>query len=176
MKLIRRVIPGSAMLMVAMACSAQTTTIPLMQIARDASNPALSARAALPPNPAARAVSDSALSESSTSGGLLLSPHPARKAQTLSTRYFLLNGLNLGMAVFDVEMTQHCIANRHCAEGNPLMPSSQAGQLGVNFALVGSGAFLSYRLKKQNNKMWILSPLVGISAHAAGVVSGFKNR
>jgi hypothetical protein len=80
------------------------------------------------------------------------------------------------MAVFDVEMTQHCIANHHCVEGNPLMPSSHAGQLSVNFALVGYGTFISYRLKKQENKLWLLSPTVGIAAHTVGVASGFANR
>ncbi len=45
----------------------------------------------------------------------------------------LVNGLQLGMMIFDVEMTQHCIADHHCQEGNPLMPSSHAGQLAVGF-------------------------------------------
>jgi len=57
------------------------------------------------------------------------------------------------MAVFDVEMTQHCLADHHCVEGNPLMPTSQAGALGVSLALVGSGAFISYKLKKQENEV-----------------------
>jgi hypothetical protein len=80
------------------------------------------------------------------------------------------------MAVFDVEMTQHCLADHHCVEGNPLMPTSQAGALGVSLALVGSGAFISYKLKKQETKLWMLSPVVGIAAHTIGVATGFAHR
>jgi len=58
-----------------------------------------------------------------------------------------LNGLHLSVAIFDVEMTQHCIAVHHCREGNPLMPSSLAGELGVGFALVGYGAVVSYEFQ-----------------------------
>jgi hypothetical protein len=79
------------------------------------------------------------------------------------------------MAVFDVGMTQHCIADHHCREGNPLMPSSLAGQLSVDFAYVGYGTFVSYRLKKHRNRLWLLSPAVGIAAHAVGVESGFAH-
>jgi len=97
------------------------------------------------------------LSGSSSSAGFVLVPPVAKAHRTLSKGFFLLNGMHLGMAVFDVEMTQHCIANHHCVEGNPLMPSSQAGQLGVNFAAVGLGAFFSYKMKEQDNGMWVLS-------------------
>jgi hypothetical protein len=79
------------------------------------------------------------------------------------------------MAVLDVELTQHCIANHHCVEGNPLMPSSHAGQLGINFALVGYGAFVSYKLKKQDRKLWVLSPTAGIAAHTLGVATGIAH-
>jgi hypothetical protein len=90
--------------------------------------------------------------------------------------FFLVHGLHLGLAVLDVELTQHCIANHHCVEGNPLMPSSHAGQLGINFALVGYGAFVSYKLKKQDRKLWLLSPTVGIAAHSVGVATGIAHR
>jgi len=55
------------------------------------------------------------------------------------------------------------------------MPSSRAGQLGVNFALVGYSTFMSYRLKKKESKLWILAPTAGIVAHTVGVVSGFAH-
>jgi hypothetical protein len=80
------------------------------------------------------------------------------------------------MAVLDVEMTQHCIANHHCVEGNPLMPSSHAGQLGINFALADYGAFVSYKLKKQDRKLWVLAQTVGIAAHSVGVATGIAHR
>jgi hypothetical protein len=80
------------------------------------------------------------------------------------------------MAVFDVEMTQHCLADHHCAEGNPIMPSSHAGQLGVSFAMFAYGAGTSYWLKKHHSRFWWTAPVVGIGAHAAGVATGFAHR
>ena len=85
---------------------------------------------------------------------------PARTVapRIVDKKYLILNGLHLGMAVFDVEMTQRCIANYTCREGNPLMPSSQAGQLAVDFAYVAYGAGLSRWLKKHKSRMWWLPP------------------
>jgi hypothetical protein len=88
----------------------------------------------------------------------------------------MLNGLHMGMAVFDVEMTQHCIADHHCREGNPIMPSSHAGQLSVNIALVGYGSYTSYKLKKRGSKLWRLSPMIGSAAHGAGAATGLVHR
>jgi hypothetical protein len=174
MKSMRRAL--LVMVMATSACLAQNSSIPLKQIEREARDPVLSARSAMLEAPAANVASDAAFSEPPASSGFVQPPAPARNPRTLSAGFLLLNGLHLGMAVFDVEMTQHCIANHHCSEGNPLMPSSHAGQLGVNFALIGYGSYLSYRLKKHDNKLWILSPAAGIAAHALGVASGFKNR
>jgi hypothetical protein len=160
-----------------LATSAQDNTIPLKQIEKDAQNLQLSARAAVPDNEAAVEHANAMLSGSSSSAAGLVLPAPApRFPRTLSPGFFLLNGAHLGMAVFDVEMTQHCLADHHCVEGNPLMPTSQAGALGVSLALVGSGAFISYKLKKQETKLWMLSPVVGIAAHTIGVATGFAHR
>jgi hypothetical protein len=175
MKLTHRIILGSAISLVALGCQAQNLAVPLRQIEREARDPVLSAKAAMIENPSARTASDAAYAEPLASTGFV-QPAATQKTRTLSTGYYLLNGLHLGMAILDVEMTQHCIANHHCTEGNPLMPSSQAGQLGVNFALVGYGSFLSYKLKKHDSKLWILSPTVGIAAHTLGFATGIKNR
>lgn len=115
-------------------------------------------------------------SSSSSSAGFVLAPQKTRFPRTASTGFFLLNGLHLGMAIFDVEMTQHCLADHHCVEGNPLMPTSMGGQLGVNFAIVGLGTLASYRMKKDDSKLWILSPTIGIAAHTLGVATGFAHR
>jgi hypothetical protein len=96
--------------------------------------------------------------------------------RTLDTRYYLLNGTHLEMMLLDVQMTRRCIADGHCKEGNPLMPSSLGGQLGVGFALVGSGAVSSYWLKRHHSRMWWIAPVVGIAAHGVGLVSGIKEQ
>lgn len=41
---------------------------------------------------------------------------PLKASRIADSKYFLLNGTHLGMAVFDVEMTQRCIADHHCRE------------------------------------------------------------
>ena len=164
---------GLTIAMGGLACSGQGAKIPLRQIEKDAQ---LSASATVPASEAAVSHSYEMSSGASTSAGFVFVPPTPARPRTLSKGFLLLNGLHLGMAVFDVEMTQHCIANHQCVEGNPLMPSSHAGQLSVNFALVGWGTFMSYRFKKQENKLWLLSPTVGIAAHTVGVASGFANR
>ena len=96
--------------------------------------------------------------------------------RTLDTRYFLLNGLELGMGMFDVALTQHCISNGHCREGNPFMPSSLGGQLGLNFGYAAYSSFISYKLKKRHSSFWMLAPVSGIAAHSVGVASGFQHQ
>jgi hypothetical protein len=52
---------------------------------------------------------------------------PAAKSEVRDKRYYVLNGLHPGMAVFDVEMTQRCISKQECREANPVMPSLKPG-------------------------------------------------
>ena len=160
-----------------MWCMAQDAKVPFKQIERDAQISAqMSALMMVPGEEAAVSRGEGTLAGTSSSSSFVFVPPKAAKVQrTLSPGFFLLNGLHLGLAVFDVEMTQHCIADHHCVEGNPLMPSSQAGQLVVNFAFVGYGTFISYKLKKQESRLWVLTPTLGIGAHVVGVASGFVN-
>jgi hypothetical protein len=162
-----------AVAMGALACSAQDATIPIRQIERDAQ---LSWEPATPGSEAAVSHSNGIPSGSSSSAaGFVLAPPAYKAPRTLSRGFFLMNGLHLGMAAFDVAMSQRCIADHQCREGNPLMPSSLAGQLSANFAYVGWGTFVSYRLKRHGSKLWWLSPTVGIASHAVGVASGFAH-
>lgn len=154
-------------------CSAQNATIPFRQIEREAR---ISAHLNVPDSEAALNRSYESSPTLSSASGFVYGPPSYKQPRVFNSKFVLINGLHLGMAAFDVGMTQHCIANHHCREGNPLMPSSLAGQLGVDSALVGYGTFISYRLKKQDSKIWWLSPVVGIAAHTAGVATGFVNR
>jgi hypothetical protein len=153
-------------------CSAQDATIPFRQIERDAQ---LSARLTVPADNAAISRAYSLPSESSPAAGFVFVPRATAPPKTLSSGFLFISGLHLGMSGLDIAMTQHCIADYHCREANPLMPSSLAGQLGVDFAYFGYGTFVSYRLKKRGNQLWLLSPTVGIAAHAVGVASGFAH-
>jgi hypothetical protein len=169
------------------ACSAQQTSIPFAQLERNAQ---LSASLTMPSeNPALASASgssssNSSYSESTSREGNPLDPAissfvrvpPARVGGAIGSAFYLLNGLHVGMALFDVEMTQHCMANHTCKEGNPLMPSSLGGQLGMNFAIIGYSSFVSYRLKKRGSHIWWISPTVGAAAHTVGVASGFAHQ
>jgi hypothetical protein len=171
---------GLALAMGCCTCSAQQTTVPFGQLERDAQ---LTARLSLPSTDGSGSLSSSSLSAAAvgamepSAAGFVRSapPSPAIAPRTINSKFLLLNGLHLGMAVFDVEMTQHCIADHHCREGNPMMPSSQAGALSVSFGLVGWGSYVSYRLKKHGSNLWWISPTTGTSAHVVGVASGFAH-
>jgi hypothetical protein len=166
---------GLAIAMGGWACSAQVATIPSGQIERGAQ---LSARLALPGNETASSPFSSILptvvGPAALSAASFARVPSITVPQTLDSRYFLVNGLHLAMALLDVEVTQRCIATNQDREGNPLMPSSLGGQLSVNFALVGYSSFVSYKLKKHQSRVWWLSPMMGAAAHSAGIGTGIS--
>jgi hypothetical protein len=161
-------------------CAAQSTKIPFKQIERNAaadqSNLLLASNADVSSSDAPVSGPFTGNSAASTSSSSVYSLRPTYKRERVFDRkFFLVNGLHLGLAALDVGLTQHCIAAQRCIEGNPLMPSSLGGQVAVDAALVTSSAFISFYLKKQNSKMWWFSPSIGIGAHAVGAASGFRN-
>ena len=102
--------------------------------------------------------------------------HPSASVHIMDRKFLLLNGLHLGMALVDVEMTQRCLANHHCREGNPFMPSSHGGQLAVVSSLVTLDFGASYQMKKSKMKMWWLAPTGGILTHTIGAVTGMMHQ
>jgi hypothetical protein len=171
---------GLAIVMGGWACSAQEATIPLAPVAQDGQ---LSARVTLPGAETAASSFSSSLpavvvpAAPSPAGFIRVTSIrviPSTSPRTLDSKYFLVNGLHLALALLDVEVTQRCIATNQYGEGNPLMPSSLGGQLSVNLALVGYGSFVSYKLKKHESRVWWLSPMVGVAAHSAGIGTGLS--
>ena len=158
------------------ACSAQEAPIPFGKIER---NTQLSAELTLPAGESSSSSSSSgsspAVAPLEPSMASFVRVPPVTYHKPLMSSFFLLNGLETGMAVFDVETTHHCIADHHCQEGNPLMPSSQAGALAVNLGLVAYSTFVSYKLKKHGSKFWWIAPVAGISSHSVGVASGLAH-
>jgi hypothetical protein len=108
--------------------------------------------------------------------GIVAPAAPVALRGIADSKFFIMNGIHLGMAVFDVEMTQHCIASHRCREANPVMPSSQVGQLSVNFALVAYSSGVSYWLKRRKSKLWWLPPSAGAAVHSVGVATGFEHQ
>lgn len=163
---------GLAVVLAGWTCSAQETPTPLERLHRDGQLQAY--RSDIAPD---RIPASSVPAASSYAGSLMHSwPSPAIARPDHSTSYFLLNGLQLGMALADVETTQHCIANHQCKEGNPLMPSSQAGQISVGLGITAYAAASSYWLKKHKARVWWMPPVVGVVAHTVGVASGLRYR
>ena len=155
------------------ACFAQDAAIPFRQIERNAQ---LTPKVAGPADEAAVRRTFEIPLRASSSTSITRLPATPVPPRVFTRGFFLLNGLHLAMAVVDVEATQHCIAEHQCREGNPLMPSSQAGQFSVDFALVGYGSFISYRLKEHGSHFWWIVPAMGIAAHGAGVATGFAHQ
>lgn len=109
--------------------------------------------------------------------GTMVAPtYPATAPRVGATKFLLVNGLHLGMAIFDIEMTQRCIASHRCYETNPLMPSSQSGQLSINLAIVGGVTWISYWARKSGSRFWWLPPAAGAAIHSGGVVTGFQHQ
>jgi hypothetical protein len=151
-------------------CSAQSIYVPFEQIEHDAQlQTSMIADAG-----DSHSLSPETLTSSYASGFISSHSIPAATHPLLNQTYFLLNGLNLGMALADVGLTQHCIADHRCKEGNPMMPSSQAGQIGISVGLFAYGAGTSYWLKKHKSKVWWTPPAVGVVSHIIGVASGLR--
>jgi hypothetical protein len=107
----------------------------------------------------------------SSSAGFTRTPH-IRSPKKLDAKYVWLNGLQFSLAFADIETTQHCIDEHTCREGNPLMPSSQAGKLAVSLGIASFTAVASFQLKKERSKGWWVAPVMGIAGHAVGLASG----
>jgi hypothetical protein len=171
---------GLALALCGGVCSAQQVTIPFEQIQKDSvQNTQLIAGLALPGSESEGNFSSSNIFSQTPHTEPIMSGFvrvPAGQApRVLTSKFFLLQGLHLGMAVLDVETTQHCLAAHTCREGNPLMPSSQAGALGINFALVGYSSYVSYRMKSHKSNLWWLSPTTGTVAHVVGFATGLAH-
>jgi len=170
MNAVHCVVLGLAIAVEARACSAQVASNRL-QLPQNA--PLRMDLALAGDNAADKASSDFHFGTALASASFVAPPVTPR---TADSRFFLLSGIQLGMAVFDVEMTQRCIASHHCRETNPVMPTSQAGQLSVNFALVACNSGISYWLKKRGSKLWWLPPSAGVVVHSVGVTTGFEHQ
>jgi hypothetical protein len=90
-------------------------------------------------------------------------------------KYLLVNGLHFATAMADIAITQHCIANHTCREGNPLVPSAPAAAYGVEFGLASLGAVTSHYAKFNGSHLWLVTPLIGVGTHIIGIASGLQH-
>lgn len=150
----------------------QSGTIPFDRLQNSSPLPAL-----LAANTPAADMSPPALPPAPSASGLVSTrPAHALKPRIVDRRFLLLNGIHLGLALFDIEMTQHCISEHKCREGNPIMPSSQGGQIGVSLGSVAVTAVGSSWARKHGIRIWWAGPAAGIAAHSVGVATGIALR
>ncbi len=99
------------------------------------------------------------------------------KRRVLDKKFWLAVGTVVALTVADVELTQHCIRNRTCREGNPLLGQSRGRAYGVNAAILVPMTIVSYHLKKNQDMnrrkkgdiRWWVIPVVKSSSHIAGM-------
>ena len=109
-----------------------------------------------------------------TSAIIALIAQPIHAQHTADARWLAVNAAHAGAAILDIESTQHCLAARTCAEGNPWMPKSQLGQLGVTLGMSAASVGVSYYLRKNHSRWWWLPTTMGIAAHGYGISTGAK--
>ena len=97
-----------------------------------------------------------------------------RDTRVVTPGFVALNAGAMGMAALDVALTRRCIDAGTCHEGNPLMQGSAGRMYGIALGVQAVGVLMSYKLKKQSSRMWMIAPVVGMGEHGVGV--GFALR
>lgn len=82
--------------------------------------------------------------------------------------FIALNTASIGAASLDVALTRRCINAGTCHESNPLMQGSAGRQYAISLSMAVLGTFISYKLKQNGSRAWILTPMIGIGVHGVG--------
>ena len=101
--------------------------------------------------------------------------HLSHRLRSFCLPYWLLTGVAVGLTVADIELTQHCLHQGTCHEGNPLVPTTNQAKLyPLQFGLTVVQSYLAYRLKKKGSKAWWLPQFSLSASHAVGVGFGLR--
>jgi hypothetical protein len=153
------------------ACQAQMPSIPFDTIQQE-SQPQLERASDLVVAAATNASSSNAIAPTAI---VTTQRTPAIIPRMGTKSFVVLNAIHLGMALLDVGMSQRCISDQHCKEGNPLMPSSLGGQLGLSLGMFAYATGTSYYFKKHGSRWSWVPPAAGIGVHTVGVLSGISH-
>lgn len=103
---------------------------------------------------------------------LLLIPTYLQAQEVTDRKFWTVNTLLVGSTVYDVESTYFALdrCGNNCREGNPFMrPFVKAGKPWL-YAVQGSVdagiIYSSYKMKKNNNKLWWLLPIAITTTHS----------
>lgn len=96
-------------------------------------------------------------------------PLAAQQPERIVTPGFVaLNTASFGAAALDVALTRRCIHAGTCHESNPFMQGGAGRQYGIALGMAAAGTFVSYKLKKEGSRAWMLTPIIGIGVHGFG--------
>ncbi len=84
-------------------------------------------------------------------------------------KFWTLVGADAGATAGDIWITHDCLQAKTCIEGNPLMPSSLGGQIGLNVPLFSSQIFTAMKLHKEGSKLWWIPLISGTATHGTGI-------
>ena len=88
--------------------------------------------------------------------------------------FWILTAANYASTVADIELTQNCLHNNVCREGNPLMPSDRKKAYPIQLGISTAFNIISYKLMKSGNKHWYLPQVAIVSAHGVGITFGLR--
>jgi hypothetical protein len=88
--------------------------------------------------------------------------------------FWILTAANYASAVADIELTQACLRNNTCYEGNPLLPSGRKEIYAIQMGLATLTSIISYRWMKDDSKYWYVPQVAIISAHGVGITFGLR--
>lgn len=99
---------------------------------------------------------------------------PEQPRPVMDKSFWIVNGVQAGMTWADFALTQHCIDNHRCVEGNPLMPDSIGGKVGVAAGESAYSFVMSYYGKKWGMRSWYLLPVFNMAAHSYGIGTSIR--
>ena len=101
--------------------------------------------------------------------------HLSHRLRSFCLPYWLLTGVAVGLTVADIELTQHCLHQGTCHEGNPLVPTTNRAMLyPLQLGLTAAQSYLAYRLKRKGSKAWWVPQFSLSASHAVGVGFGLR--
>ncbi len=93
----------------------------------------------------------------------------AQPKKVADKKFWTMIAASFASAIADEEITQHALQTGRFREANPLLGRSRKTAYPVLFGIAGAQSLLSYKLKKDNSKIWWLPQTIGIGTHGFGV-------
>lgn len=111
--------------------------------------------------------------------GLLLAPVALQAQEVADRKFWTVNTMLIGSTIYDVESTYYALDKcQTCREGNPFMrPFVKAGKpwfYAVQGSIDAGVIYTSYKMKKNDKKLWWLLPVVMTATHSIAGTSNIR--